>query len=69
MKSLEKSEYFRLKRLCLRYDDMKNYYIFYKEGVRTSNTLYKDITYRYASRRLMYEFLLKSIIQSAKIAR
>lgn len=69
MKSLEKSEYFRLKRLCVRFKDLINEYKFYQNGVYTQNVLTKDITGEYAIKCIYYENLIKMIINCSKIAR
>lgn len=69
MKSLEKSEYFRLKRLCIRFKDLINEYEFYQNGAYTQNVLIKDITGEYAIKCIYYEKLIKTIINCSKIAR
>lgn len=69
MKSLEKSEYFRLKRLCVRFKDIINEYKFYQNGAYTPNVLTKDITGEYALKCIHYKKLIQNIVLASKIAR
>ena len=69
MHFLNKKQYYKYKKLCINFKKYIELYNYYFDSTLNKNNYINDITGEYAVNRIYYEKIIKSIIQSSKIAR